>query len=462
MQTPYKKAYLFSFLRYIKPTWYFNLKSDFPLVTWISEEQLASEEKALINTEEVYSSDEARQADIAWQAWQKGFLKKVSEGEKGLQLGSIRVQDEYRFVARYFNRIWLFYILLVRLVGLKNPIYEISSFIRALEIKRINPSQQTPDKSDVKSFDSELLKKNLLVSVVIPTLNRYKYLEDVMKDLEMQTYSNFEVLVCDQSEPCQESYYEAFNLNIRLFPQQEKALWLARNRCIKESKGELILLFDDDSRVDSDWIEMHIRCLDYFKADISAGISISTVGAKVPSNYNCYRWSDQLDTGNAMLYKTVFEKTGLFDRQFEKQRMGDGEFGMRCYLSGFVNINNPDACRLHLKVSSGGLRQMGSWDAFRPKKLLSPRPIPSVLYYANKYFGRFNSILWLLITVPPSIIPYKWKGSKLLMLMGFVFLPLILPFILLQVIISWRMASLMLQEGAKIESYIIDVNQVME
>ena len=30
---------------------------------------------------------------------------------------------------------------------------------------------------------------------------------------------------------------------------------------------------------------------------------------------------------------------------------------------------------------------MGSWDAFRPKSILAPRPVPSVLYYYRKYFG---------------------------------------------------------------------------
>ena len=89
--------------------------------------------------------------------------------------------------------------------------------------------------------------------------------------------------------------------------------------------------------------------------------------------------SDQLDTGNVLLKRGVFKKIGLFDRQYEKQRMGDGEYGLRAYLEGFLNISNPYAQRLHLKVGTGGLRQMGSWDGFRPKNWFGPRPVPSVL-----------------------------------------------------------------------------------
>ena len=69
-------------------------------------------------------------------------------------------------------------------------------------------------------------------------------------------------------------------------------------------------------------------------------------------------------------------------------RMGDGEFGYRAYINGFKNISNPKAPRIHLKVSSGGLREMGSWDGFRPTKWFAPKPVPSVLYFFSKYFPR--------------------------------------------------------------------------
>ena len=36
-----------------------------------------------------------------------------------------------------------------------------------------------------------------------------------------------------------------------------------------------LLLFDDDSRIESDWVTNHIKCLDFFNADISSGVSNS-------------------------------------------------------------------------------------------------------------------------------------------------------------------------------------------
>ena len=290
------------------------------------------------------------------------------------------------------------------------------------------------------------------ISVVIPTLNRYEYLKDVLRDLERQDYQNFEVIVVDQSEPFRPEFYKDFDLSIRLIRQEEKALWLARNTAIQKAEGAYLLLFDDDSRVAPDWITQHLKCLDFFGAAISAGVSISVVGAKVPEHYRYFRWADQLDTGNVLVHRSVFEKAGLFDRQFEAQRQGDGEFGLRAYLAGFTSISNPYARRLHLKVPSGGLRQMGSWDGFRPKSWLAPRPVPSVLYLCRKYFGNRAAAYMLLKGVPPSLISYRFKRKPWMLMLGLPLSLLLLPLVAGQVWRSWYRASHLLREGARIST----------
>jgi glycosyltransferase involved in cell wall biosynthesis len=289
------------------------------------------------------------------------------------------------------------------------------------------------------------------VSVIIPTLNRYEYLKDVLTDLENQDYKNIEVLVVDQSDGFKESFYDQFDLNLQVVFQPEKALWLARNRAVRMSHGDYVLLFDDDSRVDNDWVRKHLQCADFFDAPISSGVSISSVGAKIPDSYKYFKISSQIDTGNVLIDKSVFKKIGLFDRQFEKQRMGDGEFGLRSYLAGYRNISNPYAKRLHLKVGTGGLRQMGSWDAMRPTKMLAPRPIPSVLYLFRKYYGNSLSRYALAITIPPSVIPYRYKSNKPLLILGMFISVFLSPLIMFQVLKSWRLSSVKLKQGASID-----------
>ncbi|MGV6828224.1 MAG: glycosyltransferase family 2 protein [Flavobacteriales bacterium] len=439
---------LFRFLTYLQPTHYFALKNKAGKFVFPIAEKIPKNVFSQLELDDSFKSKVAKQYDLSWQAIQKGFIDEV---DTYTDFENLPVIDEYIFIRKYFNQVWSLYVLLLRLFSFKNPLVEISAWFKTRKVKRSNFLKKPIQYLNWQNFESTLLKQKPLVTVVIPTLNRYPYLKDVLADLEKQDYINFEVIIVDQSQPFKKEFYSNFKLNIKLIQQKEKALWLARNTAINQSKGDLLLLFDDDSRVEKDWISNHIKCLDFFNAAISSGVSISKIGDQVPENYSFFRISDQLDTGNVLIKKEVFKKIGLFDRQFEKQRMGDGEFGLRAYLEGFLNISNPFAQRLHLKVGTGGLRQMGSWDAFRTQHWFSPRPIPSVLYFYRSYFGSKSAKLALSKTIPASIMPYKFKKNKFLKTIGVLFSILIFPLILFQVIKSWNLSSKKIRQGALIK-----------
>ena len=436
---------LFKFLKYLQPTHYFGLKLNngnliFP--------KLKDTVATRYIDDENYKTSLAKEYDKSWRALHSGYINYtdcIHNAE------DVTVFDNYVFARKYFSKAWVYYTFAIRLLSFVNPIKECRALLLSRHVKRYTIANDLLDYKDYEGFKSQLVSETPMVSVIIPTLNRYRYLKDVLQDLELQDYTNFEVIIVDQSEPFQSDFYDAFNLAINVTYQSEKALWLARNTAIKASKGDYILLFDDDSRVESDWIRQHLRCLDYFQATISSGVSISKVGDKIPEHYAYFKISDQLDTGNVLLKKSIFKTIGLFDRQFEKQRMGDGEFGLRSHLYGFKNVSNPYAKRLHLKVNSGGLRDMGSWDAFRTENLFQPRPIPSVLYFFRRYYGKKRALLSILRTVPLSVIPYKYKGNKPMLLLGSAIAVLLLPLLLYQVIKSWRLSSRKLAEGPKIE-----------
>ncbi|EDM42958.1 Glycosyl transferase, family 2 [unidentified eubacterium SCB49] len=439
---------IFTFLKYIQPTKYFSITRKDGTFVFPDPTRLPVEVKKQLIEDASFKSDEAKVYDLSWQAIQLGYIGKTETYRTFVKLPIV---DEYRFIRKYFNVIWVYYIFVLRLLSFKNPFSEIKGLLQSKNIRKSTYLSRPITHSSWDTFDSLLLKKAPLISVVIPTLNRYKYLKDVLLDLEKQEYSNIEVIIVDQTTPFQEAFYKQFTLPLRVYYQEEKALWKARNFAIKEAKGEYLLLFDDDSRVAKNWISNHLKCLDFFNATISSGVSISLVGDKVPKNYSFFRVSDQLDTGNVLIHKSVFQSVGLFDRQFEKQRMGDGEFGLRAHLAGFLNISNPFAERLHLKVGTGGLRQMGSWDGFRPKNWFGPRPIPSVVYFFINYYGKKQTRLSLLKTIPKSVIPYRFKKSKPLMVLGIIISFIMSPYILVQVYQSWHLASEKLKKGPKIE-----------
>ena len=119
--------------------------------------------------------------------------------------------------------------------------------------------------------------------------NRYDVLLNLLKDLENQTFSDFYVTIIDQSENFNKDFYKNFNINIDLVRQEIPGLWKARNNAIKNTNEEVIAFLDDDSRINDDWLIKHLNCLNYFNSEISAGVSLSKLGSKIPFNYKFYR-----------------------------------------------------------------------------------------------------------------------------------------------------------------------------
>ncbi len=436
----------FSFLKYLQPTHYFRLKNKLGKTIFPKIEALPDDIKQYLVNDSNYQSNLARQYDMSWQAIQIGYV-----GEAQTYSGSERLplHDNYYFARKNFHSVWVIYVLIIRLLSFKNPIKELNAFLTTRKVKR-SPFLKPVTYKKWDAFESSLVKEQPLVSVVIPTLNRYTYLQDVLRDFEKQNYKNFEVIVVDQSEPFQKEFYSDFDLNINLIRQEEKALWLARNTAIKNAKGHLIALSEDDVRIESDWILTHLKCLDFFNAKVSAGV-FHPEGQEIPKERSFFATATQFATGNAMLYKDVFKSVGLFDRQFEKQRMGDGEFGTRIYLEGIKSVSNPMASCIDVKAGTGGLREMGSWDAFRPTNLFAARPIPSVIYYFRRYFGDAATRLALLRSVPLSVFPYQFKKNKPLLIIGVLLTILFIPLIIFQVVKAWWLANKKLKEGALIE-----------
>lgn len=442
---------IFNFLKYIRPTWYYNLRPKSDYAYFPTAEILAGQGFS-IAIDSDYKSIEAQNRDLAWRAFQQGFINpKTEKGIDVWQEVKLPLEDEYRFFRKNFHKLWVLYVLAFRLVTLHNPFKEIYAFWKTRKVRRQSHVQNHFSYPEYDNFQSKLIKEETLVSVIIPTLNRYEFLADVFKDLEKQTYKNFEVIVVDQTDDFKEDFYKGWNLDIKFWYQEEKALWKARNEAIKSAKGEYILMSEDDIRIPENLIENHLKTLDFFKADVSCGVFFPE-GSAIPKERSYFKYGEQFATGNAMLKSDVFKTVGLYDRQFEKQRAGDGEFGLRLYVNGFKLVSNPIAYCVDVKAPEGGLRVAGgSWDAWRPKKWNAPRPVPSILYLSRKYFGNKRAILMLIPSVAPSIIPYQFKRSKALKLFSLVLVPLLLPLLVYQVAKSWRLASEKLKQGSLID-----------
>ena len=108
---------------------------------------------------------------------------------------------EYRFLHKYFHPVWCIYVLLIRLFSFKNPFREISAYLKGRKTQRSQYLQSPLLYPAYENFQSSLIESKPFISIIIPTLNRYTYLKDVLKDLEEQDYSHFEVIVVEQAWP---------------------------------------------------------------------------------------------------------------------------------------------------------------------------------------------------------------------------------------------------------------------
>jgi glycosyltransferase involved in cell wall biosynthesis len=423
---------MFDFLKYISPLYYYRLAFKMPHAVLLNDsllEQLLAQGKL---SEGKYKNRESFLMDLAYQALEAGYFPDESEKTE-LQNHVVRsVFDNYRFVHRFFGRKKALYVLILRLMSFHRPIREIWAFLKSKENRVQIQSVESTQFSNA-SFNEK-------VSVIIPTLNRYEYLKDVLGDLEKQSYKNFDVWVCDQSDAFDADFYKGWNLDLHLIKQEEKALWRARNRCIRESTGEYLLFFDDDSRVQPNWISEHLKCSS--KTHVSTGITFSNSGKSESNKDGYYHYSNALDTGNVMIHRSIFEKTGFFDENFERMRMGDGEFGLRCLLNGFPLISNYKASRIHLKGESGGLRQMGAWDAIHNIGLFKPRPIPSSLYLAKKHFDNQTAFIYGITQLPKALVPYSLKNSSIFRRLHYYLISIFLsPILFVTFLISWKISN---------------------
>ena len=440
---------MFESLKFLKPIWYFHLECG-ENVIWPEPRNIIPSQ--LLDSD--YDSIQSTDSEASYIALMNGHIR-VSPNKEYLSKDFVNYKhspyDEFRFLRKFFNPFWSLGYLIYRIITFKSIFKSIIAFLNTFFLKRVDLESILFSHTNLKLKNPiKLLEDKTKVRIIIPTYNRYDVLFNLLKDLENQTFSDFHVTIIDQSENFNKDFYKNFNINIDLVRQEIPGLWKARNNAIQSTTEKVIALLDDDSRIKNDWLMKHLICLEYFNSEISAGVSLSKLGAKIPFNYKFYRVSDQIDTGNVVLNRRILKIFGLFDEQFEGMRMGDAEFGLRAYRNGIISISNPEAYRIHLKSKQGGLRKFGSWDAFRPTSFLKPRPIPSVLYYARKNFGNSNALIYLLINLPLSLSKYSKKTDHLFTFISLLLFLFIFPIILLQTLNSWIISSNILSEGDKI------------
>ena len=95
-----------------------------------------------------------------------------------------------------------------------------------------------------------------LVSVIIPHFNGKQHLDDCLGSLQRQTYRNHEVILVDNgSTDGSQTYTRSHYPDVRLLQLNENAGFTgACNAGYEVSAGDLVVLLNNDTEVDENWL----------------------------------------------------------------------------------------------------------------------------------------------------------------------------------------------------------------
>jgi glycosyltransferase involved in cell wall biosynthesis len=168
-----------------------------------------------------------------------------------------------------------------------------------------------------------------LVSVIIPTFNSGQYIKAALESVFNQTYKNIEVIVVDDgSTDNTRVVLEAFMKQIKYIYKENGGPASARNRGVKEAKGEFIAFLDADDMWLPEKIELQFGV---FVKDQRIGLvscnhhQIDEKGQILEESKHIHYLSQKVlfnvllvknvvsGGSNAIIKKECFDKVGLFD-----------------------------------------------------------------------------------------------------------------------------------------------------
>ncbi len=311
------------------------------------------------------------------------------------------LSDEVRFLAYRAGRAWARWsIARASMTGYGSPVELVRSF-RAVPSRR--PYDEPAPYRDGRSLGTPDLSR-ARVTVLIPTLNRYKYLHVVLDQLRAQTVRPLEIIIVDQTAKDQRDLSigtKFADLPLRLMYQDEPGQCASRNAGLQISTGDYILFIDDDDEVPPTLIERHLRNLFRFDADVSSGVAQEVGTAPLPPDESFVRASNVFPTNNTLARRDVLKRSGLFDLAFNRAPRADGDLGMRIYLSGAFMVIDQSIAVLHHHASEGGLRvHRARVITYRmSREMLTRRHLPHIseIYLTSRYFTprQQREMLWL-------------------------------------------------------------------
>ena len=179
-----------------------------------------------------------------------------------------------------------------------------------------------------------------MLTAIICTYNRAKYIGGLLESVAKNDLakSAYEIVLVDNNctdntrEICEAFAKAHKDVQFRYVLEPEQGLSAARNKGIKEAKGDVIVYIDDDALVDTDYLRTYAEWFETHPETMACGGPIEPLyETKEPSWMTPYTkalltaWMNYGDKvreypkgrypggGNAAYRKEVFDKVGLFN-----------------------------------------------------------------------------------------------------------------------------------------------------
>ena len=202
------------------------------------------------------------------------------------------------------------------------------------------------------------------VSVIIPVHNDPDGIRHTLRSLFSQSYpkSRYEIIVVDNHSDDQTlseilKIIPAFDGHVIVKTETAKGSYAARNKGIRNAKGEILAFVDADMTVGPEWISKGVQCIGAKQADyVGCRVDIVPSGKQVAlwEKYDMafgfpvksyMKIDGYAPTACLFLKKSVVDMVGNFDSRLLSG--GDCEFGTRIRDHGFRMVYDPDNVMVH-------------------------------------------------------------------------------------------------------------------
>lgn len=218
------------------------------------------------------------------------------------------------------------------------------------------------------------------VSVIIPNYNGIAYLDGVLASLERQTCRDFETILVDNGSADGSVAFVTGNypwVHIVELPENF-GFSRAVNEGIYASRTPYVLLLNNDTEVEPDFVEEMLRCIRRHENAFScsarmvrfyqrdriddAGNYYCALGWAFArgkgKDIHCFEKEQKIFTscaGAAIYRKKIFEKIGYFDEEHFAY-LEDIDVGYRARIQGYENWFAPKAVVYHMGSGTSGSR----------------------------------------------------------------------------------------------------------